>query len=392
VFGLACLLGAPAAGCGGGTGPAASGDIETPEHVEIAPEVPEVEALDSAHEVDGMDACACPCGCMETGACVPCTGCSGKVCGGDGLGGSCGQCPDGEHCDGGQCVEGECPAGFVLAPPGTFMMGAADSDPYGGLYLDIPQHEVTITRAFCIRAWETTRGEWSELMGTDPSWQTGCQDDSCPIDNLSWFDAVAYCNALSRRDGLPPCYQLEGCTGVPGLNTYDEYGKVLTKFSCAPVLTFDIGCAGYRLPTEAEWEYAARAGTTTSTYNGDVTSPYAWSCTKNDPVVEPIAWYCSNSVDGPHPVMTKQANPWGLYDTAGNVIEWVWDQIAEYTTEPAVDPTGLDPVEYHGNSRVVRGGGWLSHSMSVRVTSRGRFSFSDLPFYAIGFRVVIGVR
>jgi formylglycine-generating enzyme required for sulfatase activity len=130
----------------------------------------------------------------------------------------------------------DCPAGYVRIARGTFMMGSPPDE--GGREDDETQHRVTITRAYCMKATEVTHGEWQAVMGSNPSEFTSC-GANCPVENVSWEEAVGYANALSRREGLPECYSDSTFSGL--------------------------SCKGYRLPTEAEWEYAARAGTTAAT-------------------------------------------------------------------------------------------------------------------------------
>jgi formylglycine-generating enzyme required for sulfatase activity len=265
-----------------------------------------------------------------------------------------------------------CPAGFVPVAAGEFDMGtpAARRGWRGNDRL----HHVVVSRPFCLKATEVTQGEWAAAMGSNPSYFTSC-GSSCPVDSISWWDSVAYCNALSAKESLPPCYALAGCTGTPG--QYDAQGRL---FTCTGVTFAGLACGGYRLPTESEWEYAARAGTTTATYNG--TSPTA-DATEPNPVLDPIAWFGGNSAAtysgawdcsswnpakrcGTHPVAGKQANAWGLYDMLGNVIEWVWDRFGTYPRGTVTDPTGATS----GADRVLRGGSWGYHAGYVRAAHR----------------------
>jgi formylglycine-generating enzyme required for sulfatase activity len=233
-----------------------------------------------------------------------------------------------------------------------------------------PQHEVVITRPFYMKTTEVTQKEWMSLMGNNPSHYPDCGLD-CPVEVVSWWDAVTYGNAISRALGLPECYELSSCVGTPGQPGY----------SCLDVVFTGLDCPGYRLPTEAEWEYAYRAGRTTAFYNGGIT---AIECDPIDISLYDIGWYCSNSMDRTHPAGLKIANAWGLYDMAGNVGEWTWDRSwRDYSTETVTDPLGPDDGTY----RVVRGGNYVDGAVFCRAASRyngppgGRSSGS-------GFRLV----
>jgi len=256
-----------------------------------------------------------------------------------------------------------------MIAPGTFTMGSPESEPCH--WGDEVQHEVTLTHSFALRTTEVTQGDWSALMGNNPSQKSvGCAD--CPVETVNWYEALAYCNALSTAAGLEACYTLSGCQNTPG-----------TDMECTDVTVTapdgDVyGCEGYRLPTEAEWEYAARAGTTEATYNGDID---AANCYGVSPVLEPIAWYGENSSSTTHPVAQKDANPWGLYDMLGNVYEWTWDKYGSYESGALEDPTGASS----GSGRVSRGCSWLGTGRGCRAAIR----YDNSPEYRyvyLGFR------
>jgi formylglycine-generating enzyme required for sulfatase activity len=234
-------------------------------------------------------------------------------------------------------VVGVCPVGYVRIAPGTFVMGSPESETGRGD--DELQHRVTLTRAHCMKATEVTQGEWQALMGSNPSAFQNC-GENCPVEQVSWDDAVAFANALSRREGLPECYPLGRFSGLD--------------------------CRGYRLPTEAEWEYAARAGTTAARF-GDV---------------DDVAWYDGNSGGTTHPVGQKQANAWGLYDMLGNVWEWTGDWYGAHL-DAATDPTGAAS----GTSRVFRGGSWFFYLRGARASDRGDTA-PDNRNLNLGFRLV----
>ena len=241
--------------------------------------------------------------------------------------------------------------GFAQLPPGSFFMGSAEREK--GRFTTEKRHEVVLTRSFFMKTTAVTQAEWQALMKTNPSYFTG---EKQPVENVNWFEACAYANALSRKEGLKECYRLRNPKGTPGEN----------GFSCSRVQMIRT-CKGYRLPTEAEWEYAARAGTTTPFY------------AKNP---DSIAWTSSNSNGVPHAVAKKDPNKWGLYDMSGNVWEWCWDWFqAAYVGQ--TDPFGPET----GNYRVRRGG---AHSEEV-LRSRSAQRYGSPPStqrHFIGFRLV----
>jgi formylglycine-generating enzyme required for sulfatase activity len=244
------------------------------------------------------------------------------------------------------------PEGYVRIEPGEFTMGSPEDElrRFG----DETQHRVTVTRAFALKATEVTQAEWRAVMGTDPSGFADC-GDTCPVEQVSWFDAVDYVNRVSDAEGLPRCYADDVDRTFAGLD-----------------------CTGYRLPTEAEWEYAARAGAMTALHTGDIVNA---DCVPVDPNADAAGWYCGNAGGTPHPVGEKQPNAWGLYDMHGNVWEWVQDWYAAYPAGAVVDPAG--PAS--GELRVFRGGGWRFGAQDARSAFR-RESSPALRFSDQGFR------
>jgi len=218
-----------------------------------------------------------------------------------------------------------------------------------------------LTRAFWLKSTEVSRGEWRVLMGAPP----GEGDDLQPVTQVSWYDALAYCNALSESESLPACYDLSGCQGRPGEAAY----------TCPVSLPFPHDCLGYRLPTEAEWEYAARAGGMSALVNGELT---AQGC-ERDPGLDEVGWYCGNT-SRLREVGVKSISPWGLYDMHGSVWEWVWDRYAPY-------PEGAqDPVTTSGRgARVFRGGAWDFMAEDARSARRG-WGEPVLRTKSLGFR------
>ncbi len=245
-------------------------------------------------------------------------------------------------------------------PGGTFLMGSPESDSQG--YSDErPQHQVTVS-SFAMSRYPVTRRQYRAVMKETPSkWQKNQDDDRLPANYVDWFDAVKFCNALSGQQGLQPCYRIKG-----------------------KQVEWDQQANGYRLPTEAEWEYAVRAGTTTRWFFGDKPDElerYAWF-TKN--VFKGIAIAFTGWV---HSVGEKEPNPWGLYDLAGNVYEWCWDWYGAYSSDADADPVG-PPT---GSSRVLRGGAYCYVAWNLRSAVRNRRA-PVLRDDFIGFRCVRGSR
>ncbi|ETW96562.1 MAG: hypothetical protein ETSY1_26145 [Candidatus Entotheonella factor] len=223
------------------------------------------------------------------------------------------------------------PLEMVELDGGTFYMGSAADDDEA--YEDEqPQYEATVS-AFAISPYLITRELYRELMVNTPSaWDRDEADERLPANHVTWFNAVAFCNALSESVGLVPCYHIEG-----------------------ERVSWDRDADGYRLPTEAEWEYACRAGTVSKWFFGDDAA-----------ALDRYAWFAENSEFRTHPVGEKEPNPWGLYDMIGNVYEWCWDGYGAYDYQPVTDPTGSD----RSNARVLRGGSAWVFSRFLRSADR----------------------
>ena len=271
------------------------------------------------------------------------------------------------------CGEEETSDGYVLIKAGTFTMGSPETE----LERDEDEllHEVTLTRDFYMSDHEVTQAQWQALIGNNPSQLNNGTCDTCPVDSVSWWEALHYANALSRSEGLTACYVFYDCNDERTGEGRRCEEVILYNGSREEVAT-PYECEGYRLPTEAEWEYAARAGTSTTFYNGDMTAPYGV-----DPNADAIAWYRRNSFDATHPVKGKLPNAWGLYDMIGNVSEWAWDLPYNYSGN-SIDPAGHNL----GSNRVLRGGGYQDETRYLR-TARRNIIAPDFKG-AVGFRVV----
>lgn len=243
---------------------------------------------------------------------------------------------------------------LVLIRGGAFDMGSPLSE--NRREKDEIRHHVTI-RSFHMGVHEVTQKEYRDLMGSNPSQFNG---DSLPVENVSWHDAVAYCNARSVAEGLNPAYVISG-TGN------------------ARSVAWNRDANGYRLPTEAEWEYACRAGTTTPFSTGDnVTADQANYYGTYPYDGYPGGQYRSRTL----PVGSFAPNAWGLHDMHGNVWEWCWDWYGAYADGEAADPTGAASGTY----RVNRGGGWNDFGRHLRSAYRAAYP-PDNRTFNLGFRL-----
>jgi formylglycine-generating enzyme required for sulfatase activity len=248
------------------------------------------------------------------------------------------------------------PFKMVAIKGGAFTMGSnEDGD-------EKLTHQVPVSD-FYMGEKEVTQAEYKTIMGTNPSKNYGV-GDNFPVYYVTWYDAIEFCNALSIKAGLQPYYTIDKTKKDP--NNSNSYNWLIT---------INKNAKGYRLPTEAEWEYAAGGGATSRTN-------YAGINDQNS--LEQFAWYSENSGSKTHEVGTKKANSLGLYDMSGNVWEWYWDWYASdyYINRPNENPQGPESGSY----RVLRGGSWNNSASNCRVAVRD----NDTPtnrYYNIGFRL-----
>jgi len=222
---------------------------------------------------------------------------------------------------------------FVLIPSGSFMMGCnSDFEDCGAKGNSLPRHQVSITKPFYIGKYEVTQEQWTKVMGSNPS---NFKGRSNPVEKVSWNDAQQFIEELNKMEKT----------------------------------------TSYRLPTEAEWEYAARAGSDGQYCFGD-----------DEEQLDQYAWYNKNSDNKHHPVGTKRPNAWGLYDMHGNVIEMVQDLYDKdyYKNSPKQDPQGPSS----GTQRVLRGGSWAFAAFQARLACRCADVPDNRGNFSIGFRVV----
>lgn len=263
---------------------------------------------------------------------------------------------------------------FIRLPGGSFMMGSPVTEiqrnPDEG-----PRHPVKVG-PFSMGRYEVTQAEWAALMGGNPS---RFQGGRLPVEGVSWYEALVYCNKRSIAEGRVPCYSIQGGTDPA------DWGNVPTSSNGVwNSVVCDFSEDGYRLPTEAEWEYACRAGTESATAFGDTLDSGRANFDGNRP-------YNSTAVAEPlrrtAPVGSYTANPWGFYDMHGNVWEWCWDHYSDryYARSPDTDPRGAEGGRY----RVLRGGAWGNFGYRLRSATRR----DEDPFYRDadnGFRLVRG--
>ena len=253
---------------------------------------------------------------------------------------------------------------MVRIQGGTFTMGSPANEVVDREYDEV-QRQVTLS-SFSMSRYEVTQKEYQEVMGTNPSYFKG---DNLPVEMVTWFDAIEYCNKRSENEGLMPVYKITRRTSQFSF----KEGYPIT-------VTANWNANGYRLPTEAEWEYACRAGTTTPFNTGNYITTNQANYDGNYPY--------NNNAKGEHrerttPVGTFAANTWGLHDMHGNVAEWCWDWYGNYASGAQTDPMGA----ISGYHRVVRGGSWISDGQFLRSANRSPLN-PTFRIEGVGFRLV----
>jgi formylglycine-generating enzyme required for sulfatase activity len=258
---------------------------------------------------------------------------------------------------------------MLSIPGGTFRMGSTRET---GLLNETPAHQVTL-HDFLLGQYEITQGQYFDVTGQRPS---SCKTNpelrgpegwkTLPVEMVSWYEALIFCNKLSMMENLKPAYRVNGHTNP------NDWGAVPTDEAATPWHVEWIHSAnGFRLPTEAEWEYAARGGVNTA-------NRYAGSNNADD-----VAWYYENSETMSHGIGKKAPNELELYDMSGNVMEWCWDWQGAYTAAAKENPRGASSSLY----KIIRGGSW-SYAVNYCNVAYRHYNY---PYYRgvnLGFRVV----
>lgn len=305
-----------------------------------------------------------------------------------------------ECTSGSACVAGSCQRpGWVVVSPGEFTIGSPADEP--GRMADEGRYRVRIPTRLLVSRKEVTIAEWKALMGGSPARFDAC-GPSCPVERVSWYDAVSYANALSQREGLEVCYELKRCRGKAGGGCPPKKGFCVGDYRCKEVTATGPACKGYRLPSEAEWEYLARAGTSAATYSG----PLSAAGERTSKALDALAWHGGNSgvsyargqpcadwkerghdaeLCGTHPAGKRKANPWGIFDVLGNV--WEWTEDLYHKDRKAAPRDGRATITPPSAFRTFRGCSWVSRASLCRVAARNR-QIAAYRSFGVGFRLV----
>ena len=251
---------------------------------------------------------------------------------------------------------------LVFIKGGTFTMGSPTAEAWREK--DEVQHRVTVSD-FYMGKYEVSQQDYRELMGSNP---INFRGDTLPVENVSWFDAVQYCNARSHKEGLVPAYTVNGEN-----------------------VNWNRNASGYRLPTEAEWEYACRAGTTTPFNTGSYISTKQANYYGTYPYMIETHYFSQDELETPPgeyrqrtvSIGSFSSNRWGLFDMHGNVWEWCWDWYGSYAIGAQTNPAGASSGTY----RINRGGGWNDFGKHLRSAYRAA-SPPDTRMFNLGFRLV----
>lgn len=278
------------------------------------------------------------------------------------------------------------PEGFVTVPSGRFSMGSPFGEPTR--LANETLHQVTLTKPIYMAATELTWAEWDRVrnlaldngyFNLSQAGQNGRNGDSSgthPVIRITWYEAVKWCNAKSEQEGKTPVYYTSK-TFVPD--------NIFRRSTSTSRVYADWTANGYRLPTEAEWEFACRAGTTTAFFTGNIQHLEA---NPVDPNLDKAGWFAGNSGANTHTVGGKLPNKWGLYDMHGNVQEFCWDLYHPDYGGDATDPTGSDPDSGRTN-RVTRGGSYEGFAQHCRSAHRDFFTGPAAASNYVGFRLVL---